>query len=209
VVARQQQPPLGLVQAHVRRRVAGRLDDLPLAEVRRDRRARHQLAIDDELPRHPGPRRAPLLRPAAERPLGHAGLAGDLDAARDRLLRRLVAGVQVPVGGVHPDLRAGSRAECRRLAAVVDVRVRTHDQPDVLGPEGGLVERPLQVCHRAGLVHARVHEDDPVAGRERPRVAVRDARPREREAQPPHAGQHALAAPHLASACRLAHRAGR
>ena len=63
-----------------------------------------------------------------------------------------------------------------------------------------LVQRPLEVRERARLVHARVDEHDPVAGRERPRVAVRHAGPRQRQPQPPDAGQHALAAPDLALA---------
>ena len=54
-----------------------------------------------------------------------------------------------------------------------------------------------------------VDQHDAVAGRERPGVAVRDPGPGQRQAQPPHAGQHALAAPHLALAGRLAHRGGR
>ena len=147
-----------------------------------------QVAVDDQLARDPLADRAPLLGPAPQRLLRHAGLARDLDAAGDRLLRRLVVGVQVPERRVHPDLRAGALADRRRLPAVVDVRVRADDEPHVLEPQPGLVERALEVRHRAGLVHAGVHEHDPVAGGERPGVAVRDARPRQREPQPPDAG---------------------
>ena len=209
VVARDQQAPLGLVQADVRGRVAGRLDHLPVAEVARDRHARHEVAVADELAGDALADRAPLLGPAPQRLLRDARLAGDLDPPRDRLLRRLVVGVQVPVRRVQPDLGPGALADRRRLAAVVDVRVRADDELDVLEPQAGLLERALQVRHRAGLVHPGVDEHDAVAPGERPGVAVRHPGPGEREPQPPDAGEHALPAPDLARACGLAHRAGR
>ena len=53
--------------------------------------------------------------------------------------------------------------------------------------EAGLLERALEVAHRAAVVHARVDEHDPVAGLQRPRVAVRDAGQIERQPQPPDA----------------------
>ena len=59
------------------------------------------------------------------------------------------------------------------------------------------VERALQVRQRAGLVHAACRRARPVAGRERPGVAVRHPRPGQRQPQPPDAGHDALAAPHL------------
>jgi len=46
---------------------------------------------------------------------------------------------------------------------------------------------------------------DAVTGGEGPGVAVRHARPGQRQAQPPDAGEHALAAPHLPRSGRLAH----
>ena len=63
--------------------------------------------------------------------------------------------------------------------------------------QADLLERALEVAERARLVHAGVDEHDPVAGGQRPGVAVRHAGPRQRQAQPPDAGQHALAAPDL------------
>ena len=67
----------------------------------------------------------------------------------------------------------------------------------------------VQMHHRAGLVHARVDEDDAAAGGQRPGVAVRHARPRQRQAQPPDAGEDLLAPSDLAAASGLAHGAGR
>ena len=60
VVARQQQAALGLVQHHVRRRVTGRLVDLPRAEVGVDLHPWQQLAVrhDDLGDAEPVPRRA-------------------------------------------------------------------------------------------------------------------------------------------------------
>jgi hypothetical protein len=115
----------------------------------------------------------------------------------------------VRVVRVHPDLAAGARGDRRRLAAVVDVRVRADDQPHVLDLQARLVERALEVHHRARLVHPGVDEHDARARGERPRVAVRNARPRQRQPQPPHAGHDLLAAADLAAASGLAHGAGR
>ena len=55
-------------------------------------------------------------------------------------------------------------------------------------------QRPLEVPHRAVVVIAAVEQHDAVAGGHRPGVAVRHARPRERQPQPPDPRQHALAA---------------
>ena len=113
------------------------------------------------------------------------------------------------VVGVRPHLAARAVGDRVRLAAVVGVGVGDDHEPHVLDLQADLVERALEVAHRARLVGAGVDEHDPVAGRDRPRVAVRDARPRQREPQPPEAGEHALAAPHLPRSGRLAHGAGR
>jgi hypothetical protein len=115
----------------------------------------------------------------------------------------------VGVAAVHPDLAAGLLGDRRRLAAMVDVRVGADDQADVLDPQPRLVERALEVHHRAGLVHPRVDQDDAVGGRQRPGVAVRDAGPRERQAEAPDAGHDALAATDLPAPSGLAHGAGR
>ena len=58
---------------------------------------------------------------------------------------------------------------------------------------------------RARLVHAGVHEYDPVAGGQRPGVAVGYAGPGQRQAQAPDARQHPVAAPQLPSAGGLGH----
>ena len=52
-----------------------------------------------------------------------------------------------------------------------------------------------------------VDQDDPVAGGQRPGVAVRDAGPRQRQPQPPHAREHPLAPSDFPLAIGLRHRA--
>ena len=79
--------------------------------------------------------------------------------------------------------------------------MRADDQPHVLQPQVDLRQRQLQMPERAGLVHAGVDQHDPVALRDRPRVAVRHARPRQRQPQPPDPRQHPLAPAELAPAC--------
>jgi hypothetical protein len=103
----------------------------------------------------------------------------------------------VLVPGVQPDLAAGALGDGDGLAAVVAMRVGDDDEPHVLEAQADLVERALEVGERARLVHAGIDEHHAVSGGQRPRVAVRDARPRERQPQPPHARQHALTAPDL------------
>ena len=190
VVAGDQQPPLGLVQADVRRRVAGRLDDVstrPTSDSTttpstRSRSARSVAGLAGALP-------AAKLGPAAQRLLGHAALERDLDPAVEVGVR-----VQRP-RRVHPDLAARAFGEQRRLAAVIRVRVRDDDQPDVLDPVPDLVERALEMGHRARLVHAGVDEHESVAGAQRPRIDVRHAGEVDRHPQPPDAGQHAFPRP--------------
>ena len=79
-------------------------------------------------------------------------------------------------------------------------------QPHVLEPEADLGEGELELALAVVGRHPGVEEDDPVAGADRERVHVRDAGPRQRQPQPPDAGQHPLAAAELALASRLAHR---
>ena len=71
------------------------------------------------------------------------------------------------------------------------------EQAHVLQAQAGLVERPLELEHRAGLVQAGVHEHHAVHGRDGERVHVRDARPGQRQPKPPEAGQHAVRAGQL------------
>src|SRR5690606_1179002 len=75
----------------------------------------------------------------------------------------------------------------------------------VLEPQADHPHRAFELLQRPGLVHARVDQDDPVAGSDRPCVAVRDARPGQRQAQAPQPAEHALAAPQLALAAVLRH----
>ena len=116
--------------------------------------------------------------------------------------------VQRP-GRVHPDLAARALGDRRRLPAVVDVGVGDDDSwtSSNRWPVRSSASSRLAIEPR--LVHAGVDEHDPVAGVQRPGVAVRDAGQVERQPQPPDAGQHPLAAAHLARSGRLAHAAAR
>jgi steroid delta-isomerase-like uncharacterized protein len=179
--------------------------DSPRAEVGLDLDARHQLAVGahqlgdaDPLPLAP-------LGELAHRRLGHAALQGDLDATLERCVRVARGELDVRVVRVHPQLAAGTLEHRGGLAVVVGVGVGAHEQAHVLELETDLVQRALEVAHRPGLVHAGVDEDDPVTGGQRPGVAVRHARPRQRQAKPPHAGQDALAPSHLPASLRLGH----
>ena len=72
----------------------------------------------------------------------------------------------------------------RRLAAVVGVRVGADEQRDVLaGAACTSSSARSRLRHRARLVHAGVEQHEPVAGGDRPRVAVGNARPGQRQAQ--------------------------
>ena len=86
--------------------------------------------------------------------------------------------------------------------------MRAREQPHVLEPQVDLIERPLELRERAGLVHAGVDEHDSRPGRDRPGVAVGNARPRQRQTQTPQSGQHALAAPEFALTVHTAHDIG-
>src|SRR3954452_1745469 len=197
MVARDEQPPLGLEQADVRRRVAGRLDHEPRAEV-----AAH-LDAGQERPRRldrPGDARrpgAPLALPLGERLRRGPRRPGDLDALLQHGLRVLRGARGVLVVGVHPQLAPRALDDRGGLAVVVDVRVRAHEQAHVLEAEVHLVHRALQMGEGAGLVHAAVEQDDACAGGDGPGVAVRHAGERERQAQAPDPGEHALAAADL------------
>ena len=135
--------------------------------------------------------------------------ARDLDPPRERRLGVVGARGEVLVARVDPELAAGARLHRRGLAAVVDVRVRADEQPHVLEPQADLLQRALEVgASSRGASHAAVDEHDPVAGGERPGVAVRHAGPGQRQPQAPDARQHALAAPDLRPSRGLAHGRG-
>ena len=67
------------------------------------------------------------------------------------------------------------------------------------------VERALEVRERARFMDARVDQDDPVAGGQRPGVSMGDTRPGKRQAQAPDAGQHPLTPAHHLLASTLCH----
>ena len=91
---------------------------------------------------------------------------------------------------------------------MIGVGVGAREQPDVLEPQVDLIERALEPRERARLVHAGVDEDDPGPGRDRPRVAVGDSWPGQRQPQSPQSGQEAFAAPKFALTVHAAHDIG-
>ena len=206
VVAGDQQPLLGLVQADVRRRVAGRLDHLPGAGVGLDPSRRG---------RGPGRSTAspawPVPWPRRSRPSAAAAPPARRSAARPRSSVEVGrAGVQLP-GRMHPDLAAGALGDRRRLPAVVDVGVGDHDQLDVADPEAGLARARARGCpssrgraSRCRRARSRRRPSAPTrcsAGRRADRAAAAAARRR----------QHALAAAEVTGPGGLAvpHGAGR
>ena len=190
VVAGDQQPVLGLVQDDVGGRVAGRLVDLPGAEVGLDLDPGQQVAVglDDRV--DPGFVVAfAALAVALQRRRRDAALARDLDPPLER--GGGVVGEQPHVlpGRVHPELAAGLLDDRRRQPVVVGVGVGADEQADVLDREAGLAEGEVELAEAALAADPGVEEDDAVPGGDRPDVAVRDARPGQRQAQPPDAGQ--------------------
>ncbi len=183
VIAGDQQPALGLVEAHVRGRVSRRL---VRAKQRRGRSrpstpstSARSGSITFAMP--DGDPRRVALGVGRERRLRHAALAADLEPAGERgLADRRRSGRGVAVIGVHPQLAPGALDDRRRLAPVVGVGVRADEQPHVLEAEVDLVQRALELGERAGLVRAGVDEHD---ARIRPRSPTRcRAAPRATEA---------------------------
>jgi hypothetical protein len=86
---------------------------------------------------------------------------------------------------MHPELAARGRDDRRRQAVVVGVGVGADEQLDVVQPEGGLRERPLQLRQLSLAADAGVEEDDALLAGDGPGVAVRDPRPGQRQAQAP------------------------
>ena len=95
--------------------------------------------------------------------------------ARARVRGSLALSGPVPVVGVHPELAAGPIPDRRRLTPVIGVGVGAREQPTCSTAQAHLIHRALELRDRSRLVHAGVDEHDPVAGRDRPGVAVRDA----------------------------------
>ena len=91
---------------------------------------------------------------------------------------------------------------------MVGMGVRADHQAHVLDAQIAHLQRPFQVRERARLVHPRVEQHDPVAGRDRPGVAVGNAWPRQRQTQAKDAGQHTFAPPQLGLTVCLGHEQG-
>ena len=146
----------------------------------------------------PWPRRACLR---LGQPVGrHAALARHLEAPLEGALGILRRPRHVRVVGVHPQLAAGALDDRRGQAVVVRVGVGADQQPHVLEPQPGLVERALELAQRARLVQPGVDQHHAVDRGDRERVHVRHARPGQRQPQPPEPGQHAVGARQLALA---------
>jgi hypothetical protein len=157
MVAREQQPAFGLVQDDVRGRVAGGLVHLPVAEVGLHLHARQQLSVGHHDLGDPELLAAARLLVRGERLGRHAGLARDLEAPLEGALRVLGRLGHVLVVRMHPELGPGALHDGRGLAVVVRVSVRADHEAHVLRSQAGLVERELELSHRAGLVEACVH----------------------------------------------------
>ena len=186
--------------------MAGGLVHAPRTEVAVDRDPRDQIAVRLD---HSGDARfarAPLGGPQPQWLLGHAAVAGDLDAAVEHRLRVLGHARHVLVVGMQPQLTPGAGDDRGGLSVVVGVGVRAHDQAHLLEAQVAHVERPFQLRERVGLMHARVEQHHAVAGPDGPRVAVGHARPGKRQAQAVHAREHALAPAELAPPLRPARR---
>ena len=207
MIAGDQQTPLGLKQAHVRGRVARGFIDGPLAEVGLDDKARQQLPVGLDHGGDPRFARATLGGVAAQRLLGHAALARDLQATFQRGVGIFGPQLHVRVVGVHPQLAAGPSHDRRGLTVVIGVGVRADHQAHVLDAQPAHLHRAFQLRERAGLVHPRVEQHDPVAGRDRPGIAVGDAGPGKRQAQAKDAGQDPFAPAQLGLTVCLGHRA--
>ena len=188
MIARDQQAALGLIQTDVVGGVAGGLVHRPDAEVGLDLDPGDEVTVGfdglGDARRHV----LDLLGVGVERGLGDAALAGYLETTGEDTgaVRAGVTGSLV--AGVHPELAAGAIADRRRLTPVVAVGVGAGEELHVLEPEVDLVHGPLELGQRAGLVHAGVDQDYARAGGDRPRVAVRNPRPRQRQAQAPETG---------------------
>ena len=180
----------------------GRLVDAPAAQIRLD------LDTFDEIPgrlHHRGS--DPEVAAAAGFAIGlehlrrHAALAGDLEAALE-CFRRIHDGLRhVLVVRMHPELAAGRVDDRPGLAEMVRVGVGADEQPHVLEPQSGLVERELELAQRPRLVDPGVDEHDPVARRDRPGVSVRDPGPGQRQPQPPQARKHPVGAGQVSPPC--------
>ena len=177
----------------------------PVPELGVDLDARDELAVRQHDSRDARGVAPPALRPLAQRLERHAALPRDLDPALERLLGVGHGPRHVLVVRVHPELAAGRLDDRCREPVVVRVGVGADDQVDVAEPVPRLRERTLELLDRARLVDPGVDQHQSLARANRERVHVWNARPWQRKPQPPHAGQHAVGPPELASSVRLAH----
>ena len=191
----------------MRGRVSGRLVDDPLAQVGGDGDAVHEVAVGLDRPGDARFGAVALGRVAPQRLDRHAALARDLQSPREHRVGILDHPRHELVVGVHPQLAAHLLDDRGRLAAVIGVRVGADDQACVLEAQVAHGERAFEVRERARLLHAGVEQDEAVACRDRPGVAVRDAGPGQRQAQPEDAREHALAPAELALARHIGHAA--
>ena len=208
MVAGDEQPPLALEQADVRRGMARSLVDGPHAEVGRDLDARDEVVVRLDQLGDAGRDLPDALGVTGERLLGDAARPGDLDPAGERGRRVLGGARRVGVVGMEPEFAAGPLSDRCRLAPVIGVGMRAGEQPHMLEPEVDLIKRALELGERAGLVHAGVDEHDAGPGRDRPRVAVGNSRPRQRQPQSPQSRQDAFAASKFALTAHTAHDIG-
>ena len=178
----------------------GRLVDGPRRRGRSRSPPRDEVAVGSISSADAGRHVLGALGVRRQRRLGDAALATDLEAAGERGLGVPPLARGVLVVGVHPEFASGPVADRRRLAPVIGVRVGADEQPYLLELEFDLLHRPLELRHRSRLVHPGVDQHDPWPGRDRPGVAVRDARPGQRQPQPPQPGQDPLPVRALAGA---------
>ncbi len=153
---------------------------------------------------------AALGRIAAQGLLGDARLARDLQAPQQRRVGVLGPAPGVFVVGVHPQLAARALDDRGGLTVMVGVGVRADQQANVLQRKAAHRQRAFEMGERAGRVDAGVEQHDPVAGGDRPGVAVGDARPGQGQAQAiTRRGKHTLAPSKLGRLrVSLGHRAG-
>ena len=189
VVAREQQPPVGLVQDDVRGRVAGRLVHLPAAQVGVHLHAGQQVAV-----RQHDPRPAPVPGPRCARGSARAPRRARRSGAPPRSAARAAA----------PGLAAA-----RSRGAWLGCIHSSQPAASTIGSRPGRSGRRARGCRpagarapgaaRPGRARARAGPASPARGCRCPpaprrcpaaigeRVHVRHAGPRQREPQPPQA----------------------
>ena len=77
---------------------------------------------------------------------------------------------------------------------MIGMSVCADQEAHILELVADLVERPLELDERTGLVHTCIHQHDSRAGLNGPGIAMGHAGPRQRKAKPPQTGDDALSA---------------